>query len=90
MSDSLETRLDRLELKLDEVLSALRSAPRASESLSAAEAGAFLGVSPHSLRDWRNRGVGPQFLKAGRRVVYRRADLEAYQASLVIETQAIH
>jgi hypothetical protein len=90
MSDSLEARLSRLERKLDKVLRELRQSPPDRESLSEAEAGAFLGISPHSLRDWRGRGVGPHFIKAGRRVVYRRADLEAYQANLRIETQSVH
>jgi hypothetical protein len=90
LSEDIDARLSRLEKKLDKVLRALRPAPLDRESLSEAEAGAFLGVSPHSLRDWRSRGVGPPFIKAGRRVVYRRADLEAYQANLRIETQSVH
>lgn len=37
--------------------------------LSTREAGAWLGVSPRTLEDWRLRGGGPPFHKLGRRLV---------------------
>ena len=36
--------------------------------------------SPRTLETWRVRGGGPHFLKVGRRVVYRRRDLDAWLA----------
>lgn len=40
-------------------------------------AGRHLGLSPATLTTMRTRGGGPVFVKLGRRVVYRRADLDA-------------
>jgi hypothetical protein len=37
-------------------------------------------ISPRTLERWRWLGQGPQFLKIGGRVVYRLADIEAYEA----------
>lgn len=36
--------------------------------------------SPRTLETWRVRGGGPRFLKVGRRVAYRRRDLDAWLA----------
>lgn len=38
-------------------------------------------ISPGSLERWRSLGTGPQFIKAGRRVLYRREDLLAWAES---------
>jgi predicted DNA-binding transcriptional regulator AlpA len=35
----------------------------------------FLNLSSRTLQAWRNRGVGPRFVKAGRAIRYKRADL---------------
>lgn len=35
-------------------------------------------ISPATLRYWRHRGEGPLSFKLGRRVMYRRADVEAW------------
>jgi hypothetical protein len=37
-------------------------------------------ISPRTLAQWRWRGKGPCFVKVGGRVVYRLADIEAYEA----------
>lgn len=37
-------------------------------------------VSPRTLERWRWSGQGPTYVKAGRRVVYRLEDIEAYEA----------
>lgn len=37
--------------------------------------------SQRTLEGWRLRGGGPAFIKAGSRVVYRRADLDAWLAA---------
>lgn len=38
----------------------------------------YLGVSEKSLERWRWAGEGPAYVKAGRRVRYRAADVVAY------------
>ncbi|NCP11695.1 MAG: helix-turn-helix domain-containing protein [Sphingomonadales bacterium] len=37
-----------------------------------------LGLKPCTLEGWRVTGEGPQFVKLGRRVVYRPADIDAW------------
>lgn len=46
--------------------------------LRAPEAADFLGLSESTLAKLRLIGNGPAYCKLGRRVVYRRADLEAW------------
>ncbi len=38
-------------------------------------------ISPRTLEQWRWQGRGPCFLKIGGRVVYRLADVEAFETS---------
>ena len=42
------------------------------------EASAFLRLSERTLERHRIAGTGPKFVRLGRRIVYRRADLEAW------------
>jgi excisionase family DNA binding protein len=42
------------------------------------EAAAYLRVRPRTLQRWRQLGRGPRFTRAGRRILYRMADLQAY------------
>ena len=37
------------------------------------------GVSPGTLENWRVQGTGPKFIKAGKRVMYDPADIEAWK-----------
>ena len=37
-------------------------------------------ISHRTLERWRWTGEGPQYLKVGKRVVYRLADVEAFEA----------
>nr|EDZ38383.1 MAG: Hypothetical protein CGL2_10305005 [Leptospirillum sp. Group II '5-way CG'] len=46
--------------------------------LSNSEAAEFLGMSPDTLPRWRWAGIGPVYLRVGRSIKYRRADLEAF------------
>ena len=48
--------------------------------LDAAAAADLLGLSTSTLAKMRLYGTGPHFSKLGRRVVYRRADLEDWVA----------
>jgi hypothetical protein len=40
-------------------------------------------MSPRTLERWRWTGVGPRFLKVGKRVVYPLAVVEAFEAELL-------
>jgi excisionase family DNA binding protein len=42
------------------------------------EAADYLRVRPRTLQRWRQLGRGPKFTRAGRRILYRMADLEHY------------
>ena len=46
--------------------------------LSATDAAEYLGVSPATLAKWRVSGGGPQYIKLGRRVRYKRSELDDY------------
>ena len=47
-------------------------------NLSVLEAAEYLRLSKSSLDRWRLTGDGPKFAKAGARVIYKRADLDAW------------
>ncbi len=56
--------------------------PRPDDLLSTADAAEFLHVKAGTLEVWRSSGrYGLKFLKIGRCVRYRRADLESWLAS---------
>lgn len=40
-------------------------------------------ISERTLERWRFTGEGPQFVKLGGRVVYRLADIEAYETARI-------
>lgn len=50
----------------------------AAELLTVEEAAKRLRLSTSTLNKWRVSGEGPAFVKLGRRVLYRAADLEAW------------
>jgi predicted DNA-binding transcriptional regulator AlpA len=52
-------------------------------TLTAAQAASILGLAPSTLAKLRLTGNGPTYCKLGRRVVYRRTDLEAWLESRV-------
>lgn len=52
--------------------------PRPSPNLKTEEAAKYLNVQPATLEQHRWRGTGPRFVKIGRSVRYRMADLEAF------------
>jgi excisionase family DNA binding protein len=54
--------------------------------LTQSEAADYLRLSKRSLERWRVTGDGPAYCKAGRRVLYREADLEAWIASRVVHS----
>jgi hypothetical protein len=38
-------------------------------------------LSPRTLEQWRWKGIGPRYLKIGRRILYRLDDIEKYEAA---------
>ncbi len=46
--------------------------------LTTAEAAPLFGVTPKTAENWRCLGMGPAFVRAGRRVVYDPADIAAW------------
>jgi predicted DNA-binding transcriptional regulator AlpA len=52
-----------------------------SNLLSEREAAARVGLSPRTLEGYRTDGNGPAFVRLGRRVLYRPADLDAWITS---------
>jgi excisionase family DNA binding protein len=51
-----------------------------------AEAADHLRLSERTLKRWRVSGSGPAFVKLGRRVLYRKLDLEEWIASRVVHS----
>ena len=52
-----------------------------TDVLNAVAAARVLGLSPSTLAKMRLSGNSPKFLKLGRRVLYRRVDLESWLES---------
>lgn len=50
------------------------------------EAAEYLGVKPTALTKWRYEKRGPAYVKSGSRVVYLKADLDAWLAAGRIRT----
>lgn len=53
------------------------------ERMSNREAADYLGLKAATLNKWRCHGGGPPFMKVGRLIRYRRADLDAYLLSRI-------
>lgn len=60
----------------------------ATASLNEFQASCYLGMSVHTLRQWRFRGVGPAYAKLGSAVRYQRGALDAYLEQASIRPQA--
>lgn len=56
--------------------------------LNESQACQYLGLSIHTLRQWRHLSKGPVYMKVGRAVRYRQADLDAYLEQASIRPQA--
>ncbi len=52
-----------------------------NELLTTDEAAELLRSNTNTLAFWRNQKQGPAWAKLGRRIVYRRSDLEAFIAA---------
>jgi excisionase family DNA binding protein len=45
----------------------------------------YLGVAVRTVEDWRYRGTGPAFVRCGRQIRYRRADVDSWIESQRVE-----
>jgi len=61
--------------------------PNVREDLFNTEAAApYIGHRPPTLHRWRVEGTGPQFIKLGRKVFYRKADLDSFLDSRIVNS----
>jgi excisionase family DNA binding protein len=65
-----------------------RNTSRDPELLTIAEAAELLRAPVATLRYWRHLGTGPRSFRLGRRVLYRREDLQAWIAQQRAEAAA--
>ena len=56
------------------------------DRLNNEEAARYLGLKAATLNKWRVYGEGPPFIKVGRLVRYRRADLDAYLSGRLFQS----
>jgi hypothetical protein len=56
-------------------------------SVSEKEASPILGVSLSTLRNWRVSGIGPEYLKLGRKVSYELSSLIAWRDSHLVRSR---
>jgi hypothetical protein len=49
------------------------------------QAARALSLSSRTLQSWRLRGVGPAFVRAGRAIRYRRADLDRWISENLVQ-----
>ena len=59
--------------------------------LTPKEAAAYLRHSPHTLQEWRQKKIGPPYIKLGvakkAAVLYRRIDLDEWLSKHFVETE---
>lgn len=53
----------------------------AEEALDVPATAKYLGRPESTIRYWRHLGIGPKSFKFGRRVFYRRSDIDAWVAA---------
>jgi hypothetical protein len=59
------------------------------EFLNEHEAANLLGRCAYTLRDWRQKNVGPVYSKVVGRVVYRKSDIDAFIESCRIDPKEL-
>jgi len=57
-------------------------------TLTVPETATYLGLAVSTLNKWRVYGGGPQFLKLGRSIRYRIADVEAWLENQLVTSTA--
>ncbi|TAH67629.1 MAG: DNA-binding protein [Rhodopseudomonas palustris] len=58
------------------------------ELIEATEAATLLRQKPQTLAAWRCDGKGPEYVKIGRRVLYRRDAISSWLASQIVQPGA--
>lgn len=58
--------------------------PIADQVLTPEETAQYLKVPLRTLDAWRYRRTGPAYMKVGRHIRYRRSDVDAFLADLVV------
>lgn len=56
--------------------------------LTEAQAAAYRGLKPQTVRIERCRGKGPRYIRQGGRIFYRRSDLERYLEACAVDPSA--
>lgn len=46
-------------------------------------------LSPRTLEGWRLKGIGPPYIKISSRVLYRRSDIERFEANAAMANAAM-
>ncbi len=54
--------------------------PTTRDVMDEKQAASYIGQKPGTLRQWRTNGKGPAYHKKGRRVFYKKIDLDAWMA----------
>jgi len=52
------------------------------------QAAKYLGVAAQTLYNWRHERRGPDYVKMGRKIIYRQSDLDRYMQSKTIVLEA--
>lgn len=52
--------------------------PQTPEYLTTEEVATYARTSVDTVRYWRTKGIGPHGARVGRRILYRRSDVEAW------------
>lgn len=58
--------------------------------LTTPKAAEFLSVSICAMNSWRDKGIGPNYARIGKRVYYRPEDLTAFIEDSMIEPKAVN
>jgi len=93
--------LDELAVALEHAAIKLRSAPSPMDNaekpvavkplpdwVDTKELASWLHLSPQTFRKWRLTGGGPQYVKFGNRVLYKRKDVESWLAERTFKHSA--
>ncbi|WP_419783306.1 helix-turn-helix domain-containing protein [Maridesulfovibrio sp.] len=57
-----------------------------SQLMNTPEAAEYLGFRPNTLEVWRCHGRGPRYCKLGRKVVYKKNDLDSFVTANEVNT----
>ncbi|MGY3233354.1 putative DNA-binding transcriptional regulator AlpA [Bradyrhizobium sp. USDA 4448] len=58
------------------------------ELIDTDEAAVLVHNKPDTLAHWRSEGRGPEYLRIGRRILYRRSAIKAWLATQIVRPQA--